>query len=52
MESNKDEAERCIKIARSSLQSGKINKALRFATKSIRLYPTNTAKGLWDVLFC
>ncbi|KAG1148242.1 hypothetical protein G6F37_003512 [Rhizopus arrhizus] len=40
MESNKDEALKCLSIAQSSLKAGNHSKAIRFAEKSNRLYPT------------
>ncbi|KAG9288548.1 hypothetical protein G9A89_006044 [Geosiphon pyriformis] len=45
MEVNKDEALRCLQIARTHLSSGKVVSALRFAQKSISLYPTTEAKA-------
>lgn len=46
MESNKDEASKCISIAKVALGTGDYAKALRFAEKSIRLYPTSQAEQL------
>jgi hypothetical protein len=46
MESNKDEASKCISIAKTALSSGDYTKALRFAEKSIRLYPTSHGEQL------
>ncbi|KAL6048718.1 hypothetical protein STEG23_004591, partial [Scotinomys teguina] len=40
MESNKDEAERCISIALKAIQSNQPERALRFLEKAQRLYPT------------
>ncbi|XP_072493111.1 dnaJ homolog subfamily B member 12-like [Notamacropus eugenii] len=40
MESNKDEAERCITIALSAIKSHQPERALRFLEKAQRLYPT------------
>jgi hypothetical protein len=46
MESNKDEAHKCISIAQSSLAAGDFKKALKFAEKSIRLFPTGQGEQL------
>ncbi|RCI07063.1 DnaJ (Hsp40), sub B, member 12 [Rhizopus stolonifer] len=40
MESNKDEALRCLAIAKNSFEAGDLSKAKRLAEKSKRLYPT------------
>jgi len=45
MESNKDEAEKCIQIAQESFNAGDRAKAERFLNKAERLYPTQQAKG-------
>lgn len=45
MESNRDEAERCIAIALNAIKSQKADKALRFLDKAQRLFPTERAKG-------
>ncbi|CAB4432082.1 unnamed protein product [Rhizophagus irregularis] len=44
MEVNKDEALRSLEIARSKLASGNIAVAIKFAQKSINLYPTPEAQ--------
>lgn len=46
MESNKEEAFRCLKIAENCWKSGDKDKAERFAVKAMKLYPSNEAKGL------
>jgi hypothetical protein len=46
MESNKDEALKCLSIAKKSLELGDYAKALRFTEKSIRLFPTNQGEQL------
>lgn len=46
MESNKDEALKCLSIAKKSLESGDYSKALRFTEKSIRLFPTSQGEQL------
>ncbi|KAM9792986.1 dnaJ homolog subfamily B member 14 [Neosynchiropus ocellatus] len=50
MESNRDEAERCINIASKALEAGDRDKALRFLEKAERLFPTARAKALLDTL--
>lgn len=50
MESNKDEAERCISIALKAIQSNQPERALRFLDKAQRLYPTPRVSGEWEAL--
>lgn len=50
MESNKDEAERCIKIALNALSKNQPDKSRRFLEKAQRLFPTDQAKST-SVLF-
>lgn len=50
MESNKDEAERCISIALKAIQSNQPDRALRFLEKAQRLYPTPRVRGECEVL--
>uniref|UniRef100_A0A1A8BY85 DnaJ (Hsp40) homolog, subfamily B, member 12 n=1 Tax=Nothobranchius kadleci TaxID=1051664 RepID=A0A1A8BY85_NOTKA len=50
MEVNKDEAERCIDIATDALNSLKLEKALKFLEKAQRLFPTEKARALLDLL--
>ncbi|KAF8949273.1 hypothetical protein BGZ47_007983 [Haplosporangium gracile] len=45
MEVNKDEAQRCMDIARRHLNSANYSSARKFATKSIALFPTPEAKA-------
>ncbi|XP_057273917.1 dnaJ homolog subfamily B member 14 isoform X2 [Pezoporus wallicus] len=49
MEGNRDEAEKCIGIAREALEAGNRDRALRFLGKAQKLYPTETARG-WMLL--
>lgn len=49
MESNKDEAERCISIALKAIQSNQHDRALRFLEKAQRLYPTPRVRGECEV---
>ncbi|KAK7930512.1 hypothetical protein WMY93_006907 [Mugilogobius chulae] len=50
MEGNRDEAEKCIKIATRALDAGDKEKALKFLNKAEKLYPTDRAKALLDAL--
>ncbi|XP_014905436.1 dnaJ homolog subfamily B member 14 [Poecilia latipinna] len=50
MEGNRDEAEKCIKIATKALEAGDKDKALKFLNKAEKLYPTDRAKALLDSL--
>ncbi|XP_026212159.1 dnaJ homolog subfamily B member 12a [Anabas testudineus] len=50
MDSNKDEAERCIKIALNSISNNQPDKARKFLEKAQRLFPTDQAKNLLDSL--
>ncbi|KAI9599597.1 hypothetical protein BDF19DRAFT_381400 [Syncephalis fuscata] len=50
MEMNKDEASRCIGIARRKRDEGDVAGALRFARKSNNLYPTSEAESLIEKL--
>lgn len=45
MEGNRDEAEKCIEIAREALEAANRERALRFLHKAQKLYPTETARG-------
>lgn len=45
MESNRDEAERCIQIASKAMSDEKFEKAEKFLLKAETLYPTKEAKG-------
>lgn len=50
MESNKDEALKCLSIAKNSLEKGDYSKALRFTEKSIRLFPTAQGEQLLSLV--
>ncbi|XP_040034151.2 dnaJ homolog subfamily B member 12a [Gasterosteus aculeatus] len=50
MDSNKDEAERCIKIALISVSNNQPDKARKFLEKAQRLFPTDKAKNLLELL--
>lgn len=45
MESNRDEAERCIEIAAQAFRDSKMEKAEKFLKKADQLFPTQKAKG-------
>ncbi|XP_055308889.1 dnaJ homolog subfamily B member 12-like isoform X2 [Sitodiplosis mosellana] len=48
MESNRDEAERCIQIAAQALRECKMEKAEKFLKKAEKLYPSQKAKELLE----
>ncbi|CAN9499757.1 unnamed protein product [Ophioblennius macclurei] len=50
MDSNKDEAERCIKIALSALGGNQPDRARKFLEKAQRLFPTEQARSLLESL--
>ncbi|CAG5905058.1 unnamed protein product [Menidia menidia] len=50
MEVNRDEAERCIDIAIAALNGHQLEKALRFLEKAQRLFPTDKAEALLDLI--
>lgn len=50
MESNKDEALKCLTIAKNALSLGDYAKALRFTEKSIRLFPTTQGEQLLSLV--
>jgi DnaJ homolog subfamily B member 12 len=50
MESNKDDSEKCIRIAEKHLSSGNIDAALKFLKKADRLYTTQRSKGKFGSL--
>jgi len=45
MEGNRDESERCIKLAEDYIKLGLSDKAKKFIHKAERLYPSKRAKG-------
>jgi len=47
MEVNRDEANRCIEIARQYIAEKNKEGAEKFLYKAERLFPTETAKGLY-----
>ena len=46
MDGNKDDGEKCLKIAENYLNSGDAEQALKYLNKAERLYPTQRAKGI------
>ncbi|NP_997824.1 dnaJ homolog subfamily B member 12a [Danio rerio] len=48
MDSNKDEADRCIEIAIAALRDNEQDKARRFLEKAQRLFPTDKARSLLE----
>ncbi|KAJ8013833.1 hypothetical protein DPEC_G00033900 [Dallia pectoralis] len=48
MESNKDEAVRCINISINALNNKQLDKARRFLEKAQRLFPTDQARSLLE----
>ncbi|KAL2083585.1 hypothetical protein ACEWY4_021358 [Coilia grayii] len=50
MDSNKDEAERCINISIEALRNNDQDKARRFLEKAQRLFPTSKAQSLLDTI--
>uniref|UniRef100_A0AAV2JKU2 J domain-containing protein n=1 Tax=Knipowitschia caucasica TaxID=637954 RepID=A0AAV2JKU2_KNICA len=50
MDSNKDEAERCIKIAQNAISNSQPDRARKFLDKAQRLFPTDHAQCLLDSL--
>ncbi|XP_015264366.1 PREDICTED: dnaJ homolog subfamily B member 12 isoform X2 [Gekko japonicus] len=50
MESNRDEAERCIAIAVAAIKANQTEKARRFLEKAQRLYPSQRVRVLLDSL--
>lgn len=50
MEVNRDEAERCIEIATAALTNNETGKAHRFLEKAQRLFPTEKAKALLELI--
>ncbi|KAB0343316.1 hypothetical protein FD755_020006 [Muntiacus reevesi] len=44
MEGNRDEAEKCVEIAREALNAGNREKAQRFLQKAEKLYPLPSAR--------
>ena len=62
MESNRDEAEKCLEIGKKYMRTGEIDRAKRILEKCLRLFPLNEAACKYcitkkrrkqsEVLFC
>ncbi|XP_074648299.1 dnaJ homolog subfamily B member 14-like [Tubulanus polymorphus] len=50
MDGNKDDSEKCINIAIKAINTGDIERALKFLNKAEKLYPSNRAKELLERL--
>ncbi|KAJ7571363.1 hypothetical protein O6H91_01G160900 [Diphasiastrum complanatum] len=50
MDSNKDDAERCVRIARAAMASGNYGRASKFCLKAQRLYPSPEVDALLSEL--
>ncbi|XP_037007813.2 dnaJ homolog subfamily B member 14 isoform X1 [Artibeus jamaicensis] len=50
MEGNRDEAEKCVEIAREALNAGDREKAQRFLQKAEKLYPLPSARALLEIM--
>ncbi|CAM1331987.1 DNAJB12 (predicted), partial [Pycnogonum litorale] len=50
MEGNKDESERCVEYAEKCINSGSREKAMKFLNKAEKLYPSNKARELIELL--
>ncbi|XP_008824388.1 dnaJ homolog subfamily B member 14 isoform X2 [Nannospalax galili] len=50
MEGNRDEAEKCVEIAREALSAGNREKAQRFLQKAEKLYPLPAARALLEII--
>jgi len=46
MDGNKDDGEKCLRIAEQHLKSGNVEQALKYLNKAERLFPTDRAKDL------
>ena len=51
MEGNKDESEKCLRIAEKCIRAGEKDKAVKFLQKAEKLYPSQRAKGEWQRTF-
>lgn len=47
MDSNKDESEKCLRIAEKYIRAGDRDKAIKFLNKAQKLYPSERARGVW-----
>ncbi len=45
MDGNKDDSEKCLRLAEKYIRLGDKEKAIKFLNKAERLYPSRRAKG-------
>ncbi|OII75589.1 uncharacterized protein cubi_02110 [Cryptosporidium ubiquitum] len=50
MDSNKEEADRCVMLAKKAIQGGDLDKARRLLEKANRMYPSHTATEMLNSL--
>ncbi len=46
MDGNKDDSEKCLRLAEKYIRLGDREKAIKFLNKAERLYPSKRAKGM------
>ncbi len=51
MDSNKDDAARCVEIGEAAFKQGDYNKALKFLGKAQKLYPSQKVRDLIYAVF-
>ena len=51
MESNRDEALRCLRLAEKFLQEGDKDKAAKFGLKAKKLFPSGEAEGMKNMSY-
>ena len=51
MESNRDEALRCLRLAEKFLQQGDKDKAAKFGLKAKKLFPSGEAEGMKNMSY-
>ena len=51
MESNREEAQRCLRLAEKFLQQGDKDKAAKFGLKAKKLYPSDEAEGMCNFFY-
>ena len=50
MEGNRDESEKCLRLATKYLKLGDKDKAIKFLNKAEKLYPSQHAKGMFVLI--
>ena len=48
MEGNRDDSEKCIRLALNHIKSGNKEKAIKFLNKANKLYPSKTATSSYN----